>query len=97
MLDLLPDLPPEEPKPVIQVMPPAAAPAPAQGEEPVPEEEEEALSAPPQAVSAFAPVGVPAKPPPPCPAGTDGRMDNSYCAGMPWGPAVWAELYKGLK
>lgn len=30
-LDLLPDLPPEEPKPVIQVMPPAAAPAPAQG------------------------------------------------------------------
>ena len=33
-LDLLPDLPPEEPKPVIQVMPPAAAPAPAQGEEP---------------------------------------------------------------
>ena len=61
-LDLLPDLPPEEPKPVIQVMPPAAAPAPAQGEEPVPEEEEEALSAPPQAVSAFAPVGVPAEP-----------------------------------
>ncbi len=60
-LDLLPDLPPEEPKPVIQVMPPAA-PAPAQGEEPVPEEEEEALSAPPQAVSAFAPVGVPAEP-----------------------------------
>ncbi len=59
-LDLLPDLPPEEPKPVIQVMPPAAAPA--QGEEPVPEEEEEALSAPPQAVSAFAPVGVPAEP-----------------------------------
>ncbi len=61
-LDLLPDLPPEEPKPVIQVMPSAAAPAPAQGEEPVPEEEEEALSAPPQAVSAFAPVGVPAEP-----------------------------------
>lgn len=61
-LELLPDLPPEEPKPVIQVMPPAAAPAPAQGEEPVPEEEEEALSAPPQAVSAFAPVGVPAEP-----------------------------------
>lgn len=61
-LDLLPDLPPEEPKPVIQVMPPAAAPAPAQGEEPVPEEEEEALPAPPQAVSAFAPVGVPAEP-----------------------------------
>ena len=61
-LDLLPDLPPEEPKPVIQVMPPAAAPAPAQGEEPVQEEEEEALSAPPQAVSAFAPVGVPAEP-----------------------------------
>ena len=61
-LDLLPDLPPEEPKPVIQVMPPAAAPAPAQVEEPVPEEEEEALSAPPQAVSAFAPVGVPAEP-----------------------------------
>ena len=57
-LDLLPDLPPEEPTPVIQVMPPA----PAQGEEPVPEEEEEALSAPPQAVSAFAPVGVPAEP-----------------------------------
>ncbi len=61
-LDLLPDLPPEEPKPVIQVMPPAAAPAPAQGEEPVPEEEEEDLSAPPQAVSAFAHVGVPAEP-----------------------------------
>lgn len=61
-LDLLPDLPPEEPKPVIQVMPSAAAPAPAQGEEPVPEEEEEALPAPPQAVSAFAPVGVPAEP-----------------------------------
>ena len=61
-LELLPDLPPEEPKPVIQVMPPAAAPAPAQGEEPVPEEEEEALPAPPQAVSAFAPVGVPAEP-----------------------------------
>ena len=61
-LVLLPELPPEPAAPPPLAMPPAAAPAPAQGEEPVPEEEEEALSAPPQAVSAFAPVGVPAEP-----------------------------------
>lgn len=60
-LELLPELPPEEPKPVIQVTPPAPAPAP---EEPEPEGEEEEVPAqdPPLAVSAFAPASVPKEP-----------------------------------
>lgn len=60
-LELLPELPPEESKPVIQVAPPASAPAPEA--EPEDEEEEAApVPEPPQAMSAFAPSGVPAEP-----------------------------------
>lgn len=59
-LELLPELPAEEPKPVIQVVPPAPAPTPE--EEPESEEEEEPVQEPPQAVSAFAPASIPAEP-----------------------------------
>lgn len=58
-LELLPELPPEEPKPVIQVVPPAPAP------EAEPEEEEEEAAPvpePPQAVSAFAAASAPEEP-----------------------------------
>lgn len=61
-LELLPELPPEEPKPVIQVVPPAPVPVPAPEAEPEDEEEEAPVQEPPQAVSAFAPVSIPAAP-----------------------------------
>lgn len=63
-LELLPELPPEEPKPVIQVTPPVPAPAPAPAPEDEPEGEEEEVPAqdPPLAVSAFAPASVPKEP-----------------------------------
>lgn len=60
-LELLPELPPEEPKPVIQVVPPAPAPEPEPAPEPAPEEDTP-VQEPPQAVSAFAPAGAPAEP-----------------------------------
>lgn len=63
-LELLPELPPEEPKPVIQVVPPVPAPAPAPAPEAEPESEEEDASVQetPQAVSAFASASIPAEP-----------------------------------
>lgn len=59
-LELLPELPPEEPKPVIQVVPPAPAPEPEPAPEPAPEEDTP-VQEPPQAVSAFAPAGAQAE------------------------------------
>lgn len=59
-LELLPELPPEEPKPVIQVVPPAPTPEPESAPEPEPEEDTP-VQEPPQAVSAFAPAGAQAK------------------------------------
>lgn len=63
-LELLPELPPEEPKPAIQVVPPVSSPAPvsAPEAEPESEEEEEPVQESPQAVSAFAPAGIPVEP-----------------------------------
>ncbi len=63
-LELLPELPAEEPKPVIQVVPPAPAQVPPPEEEPEGEEEKEEQAAVQEAaVSAFAPAGgIPAEP-----------------------------------
>ena len=63
-LELLPELPAEEPKPVIQVVPPAPAQVPPPEEEPEAEvEEEEKTVVQEAAVSAFAPAGgIPAEP-----------------------------------